>query len=140
MLVGRHAGVSAFAVLLVCVHPVTEALLSIYRRIIKKGCAGHADRMHFQSLVKQHYVRRWLPKLPIHILNSITGLLVGCMTLPAIVVANPAMHSVWMSAVAFVGLSLGYVAVYARMVRYHWCLPIEFLLAKQAQQGIRTSG
>lgn len=130
MLVERNTGVSAFAVLLVCVHPVTEVLFSVYRRRIKKDNAGHADRMHFHSLVKQRYVRRWLPTLSIHIRNSITGLFVGCMTLTAIVLANLCMHSVWLSAAAFVGLSLGYVTIYARMVRHHWCSPIEFLLTK----------
>jgi UDP-N-acetylmuramyl pentapeptide phosphotransferase/UDP-N-acetylglucosamine-1-phosphate transferase len=130
MLVERNPSVSAFAVLLVCVHPVTEVLFSIYRRRIKKGNAGDADRMHFHSLVKQRYVRRWLPTLSIHSRNSITGLMVGCMTLTAILLANLCMHSVWMSALAFVGLSLGYVAIYARMVRHHWCSPIEFLLIK----------
>ena len=36
------------------------------------------------------------------------------------------------SASAFVGFGLGYVFVYARMVRFHWCSPIEFLLVKPA--------
>lgn len=130
MLVERNPSVSAFAVLLVCAHPVIEVLFSIYRRRIKRGNAGLADRMHFHSLVKQRYVRRWLPTLPIHVRNSITGLLVGCMTLTAVVLANLCMHSIWMSAAAFVGLSLGYVTIYARMVKFHWCSPIAFLLSK----------
>ncbi len=138
MLVERNAGVSAFAVLLVCVHPVTEVLFSMYRRTIKRIDASHADRMHFHSLVKQRYVRRWLPTLSIQIRNSITGLLVGCMTLTAIVLAVLCMHNVWLSAAASVGLSLGYVAIYARMVRHHWCSPIEFLLVKPAQKSIRA--
>lgn len=137
MLVERHPNVSAFAVLLVCVHPVTEVLFSIYRRRMKKINAGHADRMHFHSLVKQRYVRRWLPTLPVHIRNSITGLLVGCMTLTAVVLANLSMRNVWLSAAAVVALSLAYVAIYARMVRYHWCSPIEFLLIKPEMNLLR---
>ena len=130
MLVERHPDVSAFSVLLVCVHPVTEVLFSIYRRRIKKSNAGHADRMHFHSLLKRRYVRRWLPTLPAHTRNSITGLLVGSMTMTAIVLANLFLHSVVLSAAAFVGLSLSYVAIYARMVRHHWCSPIKFLLIR----------
>jgi len=139
MLIERNPGVSAFAALLVCVHPVTEVLFSIYRRKIKKMNPGHPDRLHFHSLVKQRYVRRWLPKQPTHIRNSITGLLVGGMTVIATVLANLCMHSVLLSAVAFLALSLGYVAIYARMVRHHWCSPIEFLLVKPVRLGSRAA-
>lgn len=81
MLIERNPNVSAFAALLVCVHPVTEVLFSIYRRKIKKMNPGHPDRLHFHSLVKKRYVRRWLPNTSANIRNSITGLLVGSMTL-----------------------------------------------------------
>ena len=140
MMIERNPGVSAFAALLVCVHPVTEVLFSIYRRKIKRLNPGQPDRLHFHSLVKQRYVRRWLPCTSTRIRNSITGLLVGGMTLTAIVLANAFMHSVWQSALAFVGLSLAYVAIYARMVRHHWCSPVEFLLVKPAQKSIRALG
>src|SRR5574343_314510 len=130
MLIERNPGVSAFAALVVCVHPVTEVLFSIYRRKSKKTNPGHPDRLHFHSLVKQRYVRRWFPGLSTAARNSITGLLIGCMTLTAIVLANLCMHSVWLSAGASVALALGYVAIYARMVRHHWSSPIMFLLVK----------
>jgi hypothetical protein len=61
MLIERNPSVSAFAALLVCAHPVTEVLFSIYRRKIKKTNPGRPDRLHLHSLVKQRYVRRWLP-------------------------------------------------------------------------------
>ncbi len=93
---------------------------------------GHPDRLHFHSLLKQRYVRRWLPRLPSHIRNSVTGLLAGSMTLTAVVLANLCMRSVWLSLAAALALALGYVAVYARMVRHHWCSPVAFLLVKPA--------
>jgi UDP-N-acetylmuramyl pentapeptide phosphotransferase/UDP-N-acetylglucosamine-1-phosphate transferase len=132
MLIERNPGVSAFAALLVCAHPVTEVLFSIYRRKIKKMNPGQPDRLHFHSLVKQRYVRRWFPKASTVLSNSITGLLVGFMTLIAIVLANATQASVMCSALAFVALNLGYVSLYGRMVRFHWCSPIEFLLVKSA--------
>ncbi len=135
MLVERNADVSAFAVLLVCSHPVIEVLFSVYRRKVKKLHPGHPDRLHFHSLLKQRYVRRWFPNLSGDVCNSITGLLVGCMTLTAIILANLCLHSVWLSVAAILGLSLAYVAIYARMVRHCWCSPIEFLLVKPAHQG-----
>ena len=130
LLIERNPSVSAFAALLVCVHPVTEVLFSIYRRKVKRLHPGHPDRLHFHSLVKQRYVRRWLPHTPTYIRNSVTGLLVGSMTLAAIVLANFCMYSNGQSILAFVSLSLVYVAIYARMVRHHWCSPIKFIMAK----------
>ncbi len=130
MLIERNPSVSAFAALMVCAHPVTEVLFSIFRRRIKKLHPGHPDRLHFHSLVKQRYVRRWFGSMSNAVRNSITGVLVGFMTLTAIVLANLVYdHVVW-SFAAFVGLGLGYLTIYARMVRFAWCSPIAFLLLK----------
>ena len=138
ILIDRNPGVSAFAALVVCVHPVTEVLFSIYRRKIKRLHPGHADRLHFHSLIKQRYVRRWFPHWSGSASNSLTGVLVGCMTLAAIGVANLTYASVWVSIAALMVLSMGYVAIYGRMVRYRWCSPIEFLFVKPAVQSLET--
>jgi UDP-N-acetylmuramyl pentapeptide phosphotransferase/UDP-N-acetylglucosamine-1-phosphate transferase len=130
MLIERNPQVSAFAALLICVHPVTEVLFSVYRRKIKKMHLGHPDKMHFHSLIKQRYVRKWFPGGSADGRNSITGLLVGLMTLTAGILANFVCQSVWMSAMTSLILMLGYVSIYARMVRYKWCSPISFLLFK----------
>ena len=129
-LLERHPSVSAFAALMVCAHPVIEVVLSMYRRWLKGRNAGHPDRLHFHSLVKQRYVKRWFPRLSVGMRNSITGLMVGGMTLTGCVIANLTYHSVALSAAGFLILMLGYVAIYARMVRHHWCSPITFLLVK----------
>ena len=130
MLIERNTQVSAFAALLICAHPVTEVLFSIYRRKIKELHPGHPDRMHFHSLIKQRYVRRWFSKVSPDGRNSITGLLVGLMTLTAGTMANFVYQSVWMSLIILLALMLGYVTIYARMVRYKWCSPINFLLVE----------
>jgi UDP-N-acetylmuramyl pentapeptide phosphotransferase/UDP-N-acetylglucosamine-1-phosphate transferase len=126
LLIERNSGVSAFAALVVCVHPVTEVLFSIYRRYIKKLHPGHPDRLHFHSLVKQRYVRRWFGLYSNRVRNSITGGLIGLMTGSAVFLANIVYTSPFLSVLGFVGLSLGYVAIYARMVRHHWCSPLAF--------------
>jgi UDP-N-acetylmuramyl pentapeptide phosphotransferase/UDP-N-acetylglucosamine-1-phosphate transferase len=130
MLIERNPQVSAFAALLICVHPVTEVLFSIYRRKIKKLHPGHPDRMHFHSLIKQRYVRRWFSGVSSDGRNSITGLLVGLMTVTAGILANFVYQSVWMSLIISLILMMGYVSIYARMVRYKWCSPINFLMVK----------
>ena len=126
----RNPSVSPFAALLVCVHPVTEVLFSIYRRKVKKANPGHPDRLHFHSLVKRRYVARWFGHYSNAIRNSITGALIGFMTLSSIVLASFTYSSTVLSVGAFLMLALGYVAIYARMVRHHWCSPIAFLLVK----------
>jgi hypothetical protein len=65
--------------------------------------------------------------------NSITGVLVGFMTLTAIVLANLVYDHVGWSFMAFAGLGLGYLTIYARMVRFAWCSPIAFLLSKPSK-------
>lgn len=133
LLIERNTSVSAFAVLLVCVHPVTEVLFSIFRRRIKKLHPGHPDRLHFHSLIKQRYVRRWFGGLSNAVRNSITGALVGLMTLTAIVLAHMVQNNLLVSVLAYLVLSLGYVAIYARMVRFRWCSPIAFLVKRPRQ-------
>jgi UDP-N-acetylmuramyl pentapeptide phosphotransferase/UDP-N-acetylglucosamine-1-phosphate transferase len=130
LLIERNPGVSAFAALVICAHPVTEVLLSIYRRKVRKTHPGMPDKLHFHSLVKRRYVSRWFRHLPRTLRNSITGALIGLMTLTAVVLANFTYASALMSAAIYVALALGYVAIYARMVRHRWCSPIRFLMVK----------
>lgn len=130
MLIERNPSVSAFSVLLVCAHPVIEVLFSIYRRRVKRINPGHPDRLHFHSLVKQRYVRRWFPGVSTDLRNSITGLLMGSMTLTAVILAGITQVSVLWSALSFVALGLGFVSLYTRMVRYRWCSTLKFLVRK----------
>jgi UDP-N-acetylmuramyl pentapeptide phosphotransferase/UDP-N-acetylglucosamine-1-phosphate transferase len=130
LLIERNPSVSAFAALMVCVHPVTEVLFSIYRRKIRKEHPGMPDRLHFHSLFKRRYVARWFGQYSNAVRNSITGALIGLMTVTAVILASLSHNSGLFAALFFVVLCLGYVAIYARMVRHHWCSPIIFLLVK----------
>jgi UDP-N-acetylmuramyl pentapeptide phosphotransferase/UDP-N-acetylglucosamine-1-phosphate transferase len=138
LLIERNPGVSAFAAVVICVHPVTEVLFSIFRRKVRKDHPGMPDRLHFHSLVKRRYVARWFGHHSNAVRNSITGALIGCTTLTAAVAAALVHSSTWLSAAAFASLALGYVTVYARMVRYHWCSPLLFLLVKPSAKMTRT--
>jgi UDP-N-acetylmuramyl pentapeptide phosphotransferase/UDP-N-acetylglucosamine-1-phosphate transferase len=130
LLIERNPSVSPFAALLICIHPVSEVLLSIFRRKLKKLNPGHPDRLHFHSLIKQRYVRRWFGHLSFELRNSITGVLVGFMTFTAILIALLVNQSSLLSLLAVITLSMGYVAVYARIVRFQWCSPILFLMSQ----------
>jgi UDP-N-acetylmuramyl pentapeptide phosphotransferase/UDP-N-acetylglucosamine-1-phosphate transferase len=120
LLIERNPSVSAFAALVVCVHPVTEVLFSMYRRHSKALHPGHPDRLHFHSLVKQRYVRRWFSGYSSRVRNSVTGALVASMTVAAVVTSNLLYDQVGYAKFAFAALVLGYVVMYRRMVRYSW--------------------
>jgi len=130
LLIERNVSVSAFAVLLVCTHPVTEVLFSIFRRKVRKAHPGMPDRLHFHSLVKRRYVARWFSMLDSKLRNSLTGVFVGLLTMVAVLLAVHVYRSMWLSVLCFIGLALGYVAIYARMVRHRWVSPVQFLLAQ----------
>lgn len=130
LLLERNPSVSAFAALLVCVHPVTEVVFSIYRRKVRKDHPGMPDRLHFHSLVKRRYVARWFGHYSNAVRNSITGLLVGSMTVIAVGLAHLTHSSGPLAVLMLAILCLAYVAIYARMVRHHWCSPLKFLLVK----------
>lgn len=120
LLIERNPSVSAFAPLVICAHPITEVLFSIYRRYSKRLHPGHPDRLHFHSLVKQRYVRRWFSHFSNQTRNSITGLIVGLLTVVSVCLSVLTYSSVTLSLMAFLGLALGYVIVYVRMVRHKW--------------------
>ncbi len=120
MLIERNPQVSVFAVLTICVHPVTEVLFSVYRRRVRAAHPGMPDRLHFHSLLKRRYVSRWFSCYPVAVRNSITGLIVGMMTLTAVLLANLTFDSQGKSVVALLLLLVGYVVLYLRMARHRW--------------------
>lgn len=137
MLIERNAGVSAFVPLLICIHPVTEVLFSIYRRRMTQVNPGHPDRLHLHTLMMRRVVKPLLtrlypdePKMVDRLRNSITGLLLAIGTVPAVLVALFAIHSTQFAALSCLGFVLGYVSIYARLVRFHWCSPITFLFVR----------
>lgn len=128
LLVERNATVSPFAVLLVCIQPVSEVLLSIFRRKLKRVNPGHPDRLHFHSIVKLRYVRIWFGNIRFEFRNSITGFMVGLMTLAAVLIAYLVKQNKLLSILSVIAFGLIYVSIYARMIRFKWSSPLLFLL------------
>jgi len=116
LLVERHTQVSAFAALLLCIHPITEVLYSVYRRKVRHQHPGHPDRLHFHSLVKRRVMQRLLPRSSKTVRNSVGGLLVGGMSLLPAVLVQWVYSSTVASLAAVAALGLGYVWLYQRMV------------------------
>jgi len=143
LLVERSSAVSAFAPVLVCIHPVSEVLFSIYRRKLKKANIGCPDRLHLHSLIMLRCVVRVLlrwnggnrQKMLLQ-RNSVAGLMLALMSVPSTLVA------VWVADDFRAALGgclfflLVYVTIYARLVRFRWCSPLSFLLVKRLPQTV----
>ena len=137
LLIERNTGVTAFVPLLICIHPVTEVLFSIYRRRMKQASPGHPDRLHLHTLIMHRVVLPKLRRAYPHdrdfvkrMSNSVTGLVLALGIIPAVVVAMFVVNSPLFAALACLGFALGYVTIYARLVRFHWCSPITFLFVR----------
>ncbi len=117
LLVERHSEVSAFAALLLCIHPVTEVLYSVYRRKVRHQHPGHPDRLHFHSLFKRRVMQGLLPRSSHTVRNSVGGALVGGMSLLPAMLIQFTYNSTVLSIAAIVTLVLGYLWLFKVMVR-----------------------
>jgi UDP-N-acetylmuramyl pentapeptide phosphotransferase/UDP-N-acetylglucosamine-1-phosphate transferase len=120
MLIERNQSVSAFSALVICMYPITEVLFSIYRRRYQEVNPGRPDKLHLHSLIKQRFVRRKWGAMSNLARNSITGILMCSCTLIAIVFANLTYQSTGLSIFVILFFVVAYIAIYKRLVRYHW--------------------
>jgi UDP-N-acetylmuramyl pentapeptide phosphotransferase/UDP-N-acetylglucosamine-1-phosphate transferase len=137
LLIERNTQVTAFVPLLICIHPVTEVLFSVYRRRLKKLHAGHPDRLHLHSLIMRRAISLWLlrfkdgdRKQMLVIRNPLTGLVLALMSLPSTLCAVWLTNEPALAALCCLLFATGYVTIYARLVRFEWVSPIAFLFVK----------
>lgn len=145
MLVERNYVITPFAPLLVCIHPVTEVLFTIYRRRLRHCAPGQPDRLHLHSLIMRRVVRPALRRVlsdPIEariLENSWTGIVLALMTVPAVISAWLVRLQPLPAAGLCLLFMLGYVTLYARLVRFRWCSPLHFMFIKPVQR-LRSVG
>ena len=133
LLIERNPSVSAFSALVICILPITEVLFSIFRRKVRNDHPGKPDSLHLHSLFQRRYVSKWFVKWSRLFRNSFVGILMGFMNLAPAVIANLIYDTTLYCVTASLLFVLGYVAVYARMVRHQWCSPIGFLILKPSR-------
>jgi len=133
LLIERNPSVSAFSALVICILPITEVLFSIFRRKVRNDHPGKPDRLHFHSLFHRRYVRKWFVKWHSLARNSLVGILMGLMSLVSALMANLIYDDTLYCVITSLLFVLGYVAVFARMVRHNWCSPIGFLFLKPSR-------
>lgn len=137
LLIDRNTQITAFAALLICIHPVTEVLFSIYRRRVKHMHPGHPDRLHLHTLIMRRVVTMLLLNVNgckrnkmLAIRNAVTGLVLALMSLPNMLAAVWLANDSALAALFCLLFAAGYLTIYARLVRYQWCSPISFLFIK----------
>lgn len=136
LIVIRQPRISPWQVLAICAYPVIEVIYSIYRRkVIRKCSPGAPDRLHLHTLLYRRLICRWLPAStrPHWKGNSIVACIV----------------TLWLCAASFAAITLGdkrwmafnlvalqillYMAIYARLVRGHWCRNPVVMLGLRAE-------
>ena len=120
MLIERNYQVSAFSAVLVCLHPIIEVLFSIYRRKIKNKNPSKPDSMHFHSLIMKRYINKILKNKSQNSRNSVTGIIVGLLTLFAGIVSNISYTSTLQCCIIISILIIGYVLTYKRIINFNW--------------------
>ena len=121
LLIERNPSVSAFSALVICILPITEVLFSIFRRKVRNEHPGIPDNLHFHSLFRRRYASRWFMKWTSLAKNSLIGVLLGLISLVSAIMANIFYETTLYCVITSFLFFLGYVVVYARMVRHHWC-------------------
>ena len=116
MLVERNAQVSPFAALLVCLHPVTEVLFSIVRRLINDLPLSQPDNAHLHSLIRLRIIESLLPSINLTMKNSITGIIVGLSSSTSVVISVFIFDSTFACVIACIALISCYVLLYFRLL------------------------
>jgi UDP-N-acetylmuramyl pentapeptide phosphotransferase/UDP-N-acetylglucosamine-1-phosphate transferase len=116
LLVERNHSVSPFTALLFCAHPVIEVFFSIYRRKIRHQRLDHPDRLHYHSLFNRRSMQSLMPNTDITLRNSVSGLLIGGLSVLPAILAQWVYSSTIYSVCCFAGFGLGYVTLYRRML------------------------
>jgi UDP-N-acetylmuramyl pentapeptide phosphotransferase/UDP-N-acetylglucosamine-1-phosphate transferase len=136
LIIIRQPHISPWQVLAICAYPVIEVIYSIYRRkVIRKCSPGAADRLHLHTLLYRRLVCRWLPagRRGHWKGNSVVACIVTSWLGAASVAAITLGDRSWMAFNLVALQVMVYMAIYARLVRGHWCLNPVVMLGLRAE-------
>jgi len=86
LLTNRNESVSPFAALLVCVHPVTETVYSLWRRLRSGSNPGQPDNMHLHNLIFSRLMQLFIRRMGIA--NPLSGLAMAFLSIPSVLLAS----------------------------------------------------
>lgn len=125
LLVVRHPSLTAWQLLAICAYPVIEVIYSIYRKkFIRKMSPGLPDRLHFHMLVYRRLVSRIIPSSEMRpwLRNAMTTATLMAINAPFAFLAAYYGDTKRAAIACIVAQVFLYMAIYARLVRGHWCL------------------
>jgi UDP-N-acetylmuramyl pentapeptide phosphotransferase/UDP-N-acetylglucosamine-1-phosphate transferase len=128
LLIERNISISPFSALLICIVPITEVLLTIFRRSARNKNISAPDNLHFHSILHQRYIRRWMRNFSALTKNSFAGILVGGISLISTSISINIYTSTLLCIISVVLFIMMYVTIYVRMVKFCWHFPISFLI------------
>jgi UDP-N-acetylmuramyl pentapeptide phosphotransferase/UDP-N-acetylglucosamine-1-phosphate transferase len=121
LLVQRNESVSPFAAFLVCAHPITETLYSLWRRLKSGTDASKPDSMHLHNTI----CYRLLPLVNgrMEVANSMSGISMACLSIPCAFFA----YCHYTSGITCASLSLifilSYAAIYPPLAKHSHQIP-----------------
>ena len=107
LLCQRNESVSPFAALLICVHPTTETLFSVWRRLKQGLRLGRPDALHLHNMIFAQVLK--LTGERKQLANPLSGLTLAALSAPSALLAP----YVYQSEVACLGLTLAFAVCYA---------------------------
>jgi UDP-N-acetylmuramyl pentapeptide phosphotransferase/UDP-N-acetylglucosamine-1-phosphate transferase len=107
LLCQRNENVSPFAATLICVHPITETIFSVWRRIKRGKTPSQPDSFHLHNMIFAKVQK--LVRARKHLANSISGLLMSLLSVPSAILAS----YFYQSALYCFGFTLAFVCFYA---------------------------
>lgn len=110
----RDAGISAFAMLLICAYPIIETLFSMARRTRLKILVGSPDQKHLHHLIFYHV--KYSFHVPLKRANSVAGLLTSLIALPPIWLAVQYPGDKSLLIILFVMYTLLYLLLYVTLM------------------------
>jgi UDP-N-acetylmuramyl pentapeptide phosphotransferase/UDP-N-acetylglucosamine-1-phosphate transferase len=130
ILLQRHVHVSAWAPMLMCGFPVLEVVFSMLRRRRRHLSLAAPDRLHLHSLVNRRLMSRWLPKASKLTRNSSTGAFMCLLAMLPVSIAFQWPTQTPILVFGFFFCAVLYLAVYARLTQFRWCLSSITLIPK----------
>jgi UDP-N-acetylmuramyl pentapeptide phosphotransferase/UDP-N-acetylglucosamine-1-phosphate transferase len=86
LLTQRNESVSPFAALLVCIHPVTETVYTVWRRLRSGSKPGQPDTMHLHNMICFRLMQVVNGRM--ELANPMSGLAVACLSIPSALLAS----------------------------------------------------
>jgi UDP-N-acetylmuramyl pentapeptide phosphotransferase/UDP-N-acetylglucosamine-1-phosphate transferase len=135
----RNVGINAWATILVCAYPVIEVGSSVLRRRKRDGHhPGQPDNVHMHHLVNRRIIRKFLPSMSRAMQNGMTSPICWILT------ALPAAWAIYfakntpMLVLGFCLEVVMYMALYARLSQFRWCITAVTLNKISPAKGLQA--